>query len=96
MVDFLTPLISAGFSLAEKIVFSWFEQGKSDIRLSRVEEAVAQLAQPEAERLRLREDDLQRVTDDILRRLIASSPHMSYVKPRFHETVIRLDYDPAN
>jgi hypothetical protein len=96
MVDFVTPLVAAGFSLAEKIVFSWFEEGKSNVRVSRIETAIASLSAHEAERLRLREDDLMQVTDGIIRELISAAPQLSYVKPRFQEPVVRLDFDPKS
>lgn len=96
MVDFVTPLLVTGFSLSRKIVFSWFEEGKSDVKLSRLEASIAELSTREAERLGLREDDLRRITDDMIKELIAGAPQLSYVKPRFRRQVVRLDFDPTN
>jgi hypothetical protein len=96
MVNFVTPLLAIGFSLSRKIVFSWFEEGKSDVKLSRLEASIAELSTHEAERLGLREDDLRRITDDMIKELIAGAPQLSYVKPRFRRQVVRLDFDPTN
>ena len=96
MVDFIAPLLAAGFSLARKIVVSWFEEGKSDIKLSRLEASIVELSIREAERLGLREDDLRKITDIMIKKLIAGAPQLSYVKPRFRGSVVRLDFDPTN
>jgi hypothetical protein len=96
VVDIITPLLAAGFSLAEKVIFSWFEGGKSEVRISRLEASINELSGREAERLRLRQDDLRQITDQIIRELVAAAPQLSYVKPRFQEPVVKLDFDPKN
>lgn len=96
MVDFVTMLVGAGITLAEKVVFSWFENGRAKVRVSQLEQTIADLAAKEAERSKIQEAELRRITERIIKDLIADSPKLSYVKPRFHETVVSLDFDPKD
>jgi hypothetical protein len=95
-MDLGSVLISTGLSLAEKIVFSWFQEGRSRVKQDRIDRDVAELARQEAIRYRLREDDLQRVTERLLQELVAGSPQLAYVKQRLKDPVIQLDVDLKN
>ncbi|MBF6333952.1 hypothetical protein [Nocardia transvalensis] len=96
MVDFVALLAAAGISLAEKVIFSWFEEGRTTVKVSQLEKQIAELTAKECERVKIEEHELRRVTEGIIKELIAESPRLSYVKPRFHKTVVNLDFDPKD
>lgn len=96
MVEVVSALITAGASLAEKIISSWIERGVSKVKIARLEDQIADLSRREAERLRLREDDLAQVTDRIVKRVIRESPQLAFVKQHLHKPVISIDFNPAD
>ena len=86
-------LVSAGLSLAEKVVFTWFQEGRTSVKQSKVQHEVAELAKREAVRTSLREDELQEMTERLLEKLVEESPRLAYVKAPLHEPKIKLDVD---
>jgi hypothetical protein len=95
VVDIATLLIASGLRLAEQLVLSWVKSGKSEVKVSEVDSSIAKEAQREAERLRVRVDDLERETRRMFEQLVSSTPELSYAKPRLH-SALTIDYDPRD
>lgn len=82
-MDFAGPLLAAGLNLAQRLIVSWVEHGKSRVKLSEVDQSIAKEAQAEADRLRLRVDDLERATHRMLSELFHRTPQISYSRAGF-------------
>jgi hypothetical protein len=89
-VDPITPLITAGVTLAEKIIFSWYEKGGRSVRLSELEEIVQELARHEAERQSYEWNDLRSITERLLRTVIDESPYLAMTSHPFKGRTIEL------
>jgi hypothetical protein len=94
MVDVAGALLAAGLSLASKLVVSWVERGRSRVKVSEVESSIAKEAAEEAARLRVRVDDLERATAQMLRELVARTPQISYSRGFIGSASIDLQFDP--
>jgi hypothetical protein len=95
-MDFVTILVTTGVSLAQKILFSWFEEGRSKVKISQLEATIEEMSKHEAASVRVREDELRKMTRHLVNELIAESPKMSYGQPRFREPVLNLDFNPKD
>jgi hypothetical protein len=95
MVDVAGALLTAGLSLASKLIVSWVEHGRSRVKVAEVESSIAREAAEEAARLRVRVDDLERATFQMMRELVARTPQISYSRS-FTGPVLDLQFDPHN
>jgi len=95
MVDFGTILFTAGVNLVGKLLFKWISEGRSSVRTSLVDKEIAAEAAVEAERRRLRADDLERASQDALKEIVERSPHLSFAKSGL-SSGLRLDFDPRD
>jgi hypothetical protein len=96
MVDVAAALLTAGLSLSQKLVMSWVEHGRSRVKVSEVESSIAKESVLEAERLRVRVDDLERAAQQMMREIVARTPQMSYSRPRLGPAVLDMQFDPHN
>lgn len=96
MVDVAAALLTAGLSLSQKLIMSWIEHGRSQVKVSEVESSIAKEAALEAERLRVRVDDLERAAQQMMREIVARSPQMSYSRPKLGSAVLDMQFDPRN
>lgn len=98
MVEVAGALLTAGLSLAQKLIVSWVEHGRSRVKVTEVESAIAREAAEEAARLRVRVDDLERATQQMMRELVARTPQMSYSRGRgpIGPPALDLQFDPRN
>jgi uncharacterized caspase-like protein len=96
MVDVAGALLTAGLSLASKLIVSWVERGRSRVRVAEVESSIAREAAEEAARLRVRVDDLERATHQMLRELVARTPQISYSRSAIGPAVLDLRFDPRD
>jgi len=61
-----------------------------------MQSTIAELSKNEANRRRVRDDDLRIVTEKLLNELISSAPQLSYVKPRLQESIVNIDFNPKD
>lgn len=94
MIDVAAALLTAGLSLSQKLIMSWVEHGRSRVKVSEVESSIAKEAALEAERLRVRVDDLERAAQQMMREIVARTPQMSYSRPRLGSAVLDMQFDP--
>jgi hypothetical protein len=95
-MEFVSILVTAGVTLAEKMLFSWFEQGRSKVKISQLEATIEEMSKREAASVRVREDELRKMTRHLVNELIAESPKMTYGQPHFRGPVLNLDFDPKD
>jgi hypothetical protein len=95
MVDFGTILFTAGVNLVGKLLFKWISEGRSSVRTSLVEREIAAEAAIEAERQRLRPDDLERASQAALKEIVERSPHLSFAKSGM-SSGLRMAFDPKD
>lgn len=93
--DLATLLVASGLRLAENLILGWVKAGRSEVKVTEVDASIARGAQAEAERLRVRVDDLERETRRMMEQLVAASPELSYAKPRF-SSKLTIDYNPRD
>jgi len=96
MVDIASALFVAGLGLAQKLIYRWITEGKSRIKVADVDAQIASQSKEEADRLRLRVDDLEKATQSMLRRLVTEMPGLSYAKPPLHSSSLVLDFNPRD
>lgn len=100
MVDVVGTLLTAGLSLASKLIMSWVEKGRDRVKVSEVESSITREVKEEAARLRVRVDDLEQATQKMLRELVDRSPEISYSRGRLFPAPaldLRFDrHDPAS
>lgn len=95
MIDFGTILFTAGVQLVGSLLFKWISEGKSTVKVSAVDRQIAIEAAAEAERLRLRPDDLEQAAQRALQEIVARSPQLSFARSSFHSN-LRLEFDPKD
>lgn len=95
MVEIASALVTAGLSLAQKLIMSWIERGRSRVKVAEVNSSIAKEAAQEAERLRVRVDDLEHATHQMMREIVARSPQLSYSR-RLGSAALDLQFDPRN
>jgi hypothetical protein len=88
-------LMRTALDLVGRLVYDWVKQGRDEIKVSEVATVVAREAKIEADRLRIRVDDLERQTMSLLDQLASSSPLISYER-KFAAPRLHLNYDPKN
>jgi hypothetical protein len=95
MVEVGTILFTAGVNLVGKLLFKWISEGKSSVKTSVIEREIAIESAAEAQRRRLRADDLQMASREALREIVERSPQLSFAKSGLSGG-LRLDFNPKN
>jgi hypothetical protein len=96
MVDVAGVLLAAGLSLASKLIVSWVEHGRARVKVSEVDSSIAREATEEAARLRVRVDDLERATHEMMREIVARTPQISYSRGLIGPAALDLQFDPRD
>jgi hypothetical protein len=93
MIDIL---LTAGLNLASNLITEWVKNGHSRVPVTEVQSSIAREAQQEADRLRVRVDDLQRATDKMMLMLVERTPQLSYSRKFPKGPALNLDFDPRS
>jgi hypothetical protein len=93
MIDIL---LTAGLNLAQNLIVEWVKNGHSRVPVAEVQSCIAREAQQEADRLRVRVDDLQRATDKMMLMLVERTPQLSYSRKFPKGPALNLDFDPRS
>lgn len=88
-------LLGAGLRVVERMVFSWIERGKSQVKVSDVKSEMLATVHEEADALRVRVDDLERASREVLEHLVTDSDSLSF-KRSWAGPSIELHYDPKD
>jgi hypothetical protein len=96
VVAFAVPLLTAGLNLAQNLIVEWVKTGRSQVKVTEVQSSIASQAYLEAERLRVRVDDLERATNDMMLQLVERTPQLSYSKGFARGPVLNLQFDPRS
>lgn len=86
-------LLGAALRVVERLVFSWVERGKSKVKTTDVDAELLKEVRAEADRLRVRVDDLEHETRNVMNQLVAQSDSLAFTKG-FTGPALQLRYDP--
>lgn len=96
MVDFTTMGAAAGLNLAQRLLYQWITKGKVRVKTSKIDADIAHAAREEADRLRMRVDDLENFTRQLLEQLVVITPQLTYVRPRLRAPELLIDFNPRD
>lgn len=95
MVDFIAAAATAGFALTQQILYKWITSGKVRIKSKEMDADILRAAKEEAERSRLRIDELENCTRQLIEQLIALTPQLYYKRTHLlSSSSLYIDYDP--
>jgi hypothetical protein len=96
MIEFGAILFTTGVNLVGNLLFKWISEGRSAVKTSTIERDIAAQAAIEAERRRLRPDDLVRASQEALKEIVERTPQLSFAKSGLHSSSLRLAFDPKD
>lgn len=95
MVDFIAAVATAGLALTQQILYKWITSGKVRIKSKEMDADILRAAKEEAERSRLRIDELENYTRQLIEQLIALTPQLYYGRTYLlSSSSLYIDYDP--
>ena len=95
MVDFIAAVATAGLALTQQILYKWITSGKVRIKSKEIDADILRAAKEEAERSRLRIDELENYTRQLIEQLIALTPQLYYRRTHLlSSSSLYIDYDP--
>ena len=95
MVDFIAAVATAGLALTQQVLYKWITSGKVRIKSKEMDADILRAAKEEAERSRLRIDELENYTRQLIEQLIVLTPQLYYKRTHLRSSSsLCIDYNP--
>jgi len=95
MLDLGSVILTSAFGILERLLSSWIKKRIQRVRVSDIDREIYQAAKAEANRQRLRVDDLESEVKHLLDALVTRTNQLEYGKAGLRK-VLQIEYDPQS